>query len=80
MLIGLSPLYNTLLVYIIMIVAILVIKPAFMYDYTENRFKSFGLANNETFFSFSFSALAGGVIVYLFFLALWTFSLKQSSS
>lgn len=77
MLINSTPLYNTLLIYAILIIVILIIKPSFMYDSEEGKFKSFGLNNNETIFSFGFVVIGGAIIIYLIFLMLWTSGLEK---
>lgn len=71
-----TPIYNAIFFYIILILLILFIKPSFMFDYQENKYKSFGVEHNQTIFSFTTIVLGGGILIYLFFLGLWILNLK----
>ena len=65
-----NPLYNSIKLYIILIIIIIFIKPNIIYDKKINKFKSFGTRKNETLFSFHVIAIILAIIIYLFFLIL----------
>ena len=46
-----NPLYNSLKIYIILIIALIYIKPTFIYDKKNKKFKQFGIDKNCTIFS-----------------------------
>lgn len=77
MLINSTPLYNSILVYIIFIIILFITKPSIMYDETNTKFRSFGLDKDETLLSFPFVVLGGGVLIYFIFLGLWISSLSE---
>lgn len=62
------PKYNSIIVYIILLIAILTNKPDFMYDHTTQRFKKFGINDNETIFSLPCIMMFCSIVIYTFFL------------
>ena len=62
-----NPLYNSLKVYIIIIVLLIYLKPQFLYDNKKNQFKSFGLDKNSTIFSLPILSIFLAIIIYLIF-------------
>ena len=62
-----NPLYNSLKVYIIIIVLLIYFKPNFLYDHKKNQFKSFGLDKNSTIFSLPLLSIFLAFIIYLVF-------------
>ena len=62
-----NPLYNSLKVYIIIIVLLIYFKPNFLYDHKKNQFKSFGLDKNSTIFSLPILSIFLAFIIYLVF-------------
>lgn len=62
-----NPLYSAIIVYIILIVFIVIIKPKFMYDDKAKKFKPFGSGTNETLLSFPVVAIISAVIIYISF-------------
>lgn len=65
---GSSPIYNTILFYILLVTLILVLKPSFMYCDKTKRFKPFGCGDGQTLFCFPIVCLSSIVIFYLIFL------------
>ncbi len=63
-----SPLCNTIIFYILLIIMILIFKPDIMYCNKTNKFKSFGCGKNQTIFCFPIVCLSSVVILYLLFL------------
>lgn len=74
-----TPIYNAFFFYILMILLIIFTKPSFMFDYQENKYKSFGVEHNQTLFTFTTVVLGGGIIIYLVFLGLWILNLKYET-
>lgn len=63
-----NPVYNTIILYILLICTILLVKPTFMYCHKSKKFKSFGFESNQTLFSFPVISIANVILLYLFFL------------
>lgn len=63
-----TPVYNTIIFYILIVCIILITKPNFMYCYKSKKFKSFGLNDNQTMLSFPIVAIGSGIILYMIFL------------
>jgi len=62
-----SPLFNTVVLYIIFVIILLVTKPSIMYDRNLNKFKRFGYEENETLVPFSLCVVSSGIVFYLLF-------------
>ena len=62
-----SPLHNTVLFYIIIVITLLFIKPRSMYCYETNKFKQFGCNENQTLIPFSIVSISSGIILYMVF-------------
>lgn len=65
-----SPVCNTIIFYILLIIIILIFKPNIMYCNKTNKFKSFGVGKNQTIFCFPIVCLSSVIILYLFFLVM----------
>ena len=65
-------LYTSVMMYILIMCLILIIKPNFIYDYTNNKFKSFGTEQNETMLPIPILSIMTCIIVY-FIVILYTF-------
>jgi hypothetical protein len=63
-----NPVYNSVILYILIITMILVIKPSFMYDYDNHTFKLFGLGDNKTIYAYPVVTIGSAVLLYIFFL------------
>jgi len=63
-----TPLCNTIIMYIIIIVLVLLLKPEFMYCKETNRFKQFGLEKGKTIISFPIMCMGIGIILYMIFM------------
>ena len=67
-LISSSPVYNTILFYILLIALLLIIKPNIMYCYKSKKFKSFGCGKEQTLFCFPLICITSVIILYFIFL------------
>lgn len=65
---GSSPVYNTILFYILLVTIILALKPENMYCYKTKRFKSFGCGKNQTLLCFPIVCITAVIIFYFIFL------------
>jgi hypothetical protein len=63
-----TPVYNTIIFYIMIVCIILIIKPRFMYCQETKRFKPFGCGEDGTIMSFPLVSIGSGIVLYLFFL------------
>ena len=59
-------LYNSIKIYIILIIIIILIRPHFLYDRKNNKFKSFGTKRNETIFSLPIISILLAISIYIF--------------
>ena len=62
-----NPLYNSLKVYIIIIVLLIYLKPPFLYDKKQKQFKSFGLDKNSTILSLPILSIILAILIYIIF-------------
>lgn len=65
-----SPVYNTILFYILLVAIILILKPAFMYCNKTKRFKSFGCSKDQTILCFPIVCLSSVIVLYFIFLTI----------
>lgn len=65
---GSSPIYNTILFYILLVTLILILKPSSMYCDKTKRFKSFGCGRDQTILCFPIICLTSVIIFYFIFL------------
>jgi len=65
-----TPVYNTIIFYILVIAILLLIKPKFMYCHKSKQFKAFGCGENKTLLSFPLISISFGIILYILFLAI----------
>lgn len=63
-----NPVYNAVIMYILIITVILIMKPSFMYDYQNNTFKLFGIGDNKTIYAYPTVTLCSALLLYIFFL------------
>ena len=71
-----TPLFNTVIFYIMVVTILLIVKPDFMWDQETGRFKSFGFGQGQTLASFATTAIGMGVMLYALFLGIYIFDLK----
>ncbi|AYV78907.1 MAG: hypothetical protein Edafosvirus47_3 [Edafosvirus sp.] len=62
-----KPAYNTIIVYVIIIIIFLITKPGFMYDSVNKKFKQFGCDKGQTLLPFPLLCITCGIIVYILF-------------
>lgn len=65
-----SPVYNTIIFYVILIIIILVLKPSFMYCNKTKKFKAFGFEEGQTILCFPILCIIIVIVLYFFFLML----------
>lgn len=63
-----TPVYNTIIIYILIMCIIILVKPKIMYCRKTNRFKSFGLGPRCTLISFPIVSISTAIGVYSIFL------------
>lgn len=62
-----SLLYNSMIAYIIFVIIVVNVKPVWMYDYKNNKFKEFGTNNNQTFMSLHMTCIIASIMIFLLF-------------
>ena len=60
-------LYNTIIVYIIVIIILLITKPNFLYSHEKKKFKTFGCNEDETILSLPIISIIIAIILYMIF-------------
>ena len=60
-----NSLQNTIIIYIIIILALVIIKPNFVYCHKTKKFKPFGCNEGQTFLSLQIISVASAVLVYM---------------
>ena len=63
-----SPVHNTIIFYIIIMVAIILVRPSVMYSSKINKFKSFGCGDDQTLMSLPVVGLTSAIVLYFIFL------------
>jgi|688.fasta_scaffold165858_3 hypothetical protein len=62
-----NPVFNTIFVYIIVMLLIISSKPKILYDTKRKKFKQFGTGKNETVFTLPIIAILVAVLLYIIF-------------
>ena len=65
-----NPLFNSLKVYIIIIILLVYLKPKFIYDNDTKKFRQFGINKGNTIFSLPVLSIFLAVILYIIFLSI----------
>lgn len=73
-----NPLYNSLKLYIIIIIGLIYFKPEFIYDKKTKKFKQFGINKGSTIFSLPVLSILLAVVLYIIFL--WVDKLNNLSN
>jgi hypothetical protein len=60
-------LYNSIKIYLLIIILLIFIRPNFIFDKKNNKFKSFGIKKNHTIFSLPILSILIAFGTYLFF-------------
>lgn len=60
-------LYNSIIVFIFIVIILYLLKPEFIYSKRNKKFKQFGLKENETIFPFPFMTIGMGIVFYFIF-------------
>ena len=58
---------NSIKVYILIIISVIIFKPDFIYDNKHHRFRSFGTTKNKTLLSLPIFSILIAVLIYIFF-------------
>lgn len=66
-----NPAVNAIIFYIILILVIFIIKPNFIYDHKNDKFKEFGCGDNQTYFPLMLFGIISCVFIYYIFV-LWS--------
>jgi len=62
-----NSLFNSIIVYIIVIIIIIYNKPNFIYDKKRNKFKEFGLEHNKSIITLPILSIILAVVTYIIF-------------
>ena len=62
-----TPVYNSIIFYIITIILIIIYKPDYIYNNDSNERKEFGFNENQTLFPFSFAIIFFAIFYSLIF-------------
>lgn len=62
-----SSIINTIIVFVLIMIIILIIKPSFLYDHDKNEFKKFGTEDNETILNIYSISVLLAFFLYIFF-------------
>ena len=65
-----SPVYNTIIFYILIIIIFLILKPNFMYCQKSKRFKSFGLGEDQAIFCLPIMCIVCVIFLYIIFVTI----------
>lgn len=68
-----NPVYNSIIVYIILLCLIFLIKPNILYNNKENEFKKINLFGNVEILSLHIFSVCSAVIIYFVFLFVYVF-------
>jgi hypothetical protein len=67
-----TPLVNSIIIYIFIMVIIILIKPNFLYCHKTNEFKKFGLDEHSTILPLPCVCIGSGILIYCFFTIIQT--------
>lgn len=62
-----NSLFNSILIYLIILILVIYNKPNFIYDKKRNKFKEFGLSNDKSIISLPILSIMIAVITYIIF-------------
>lgn len=71
-----TPLYNTIVFYILILALLLLIKPEFMYSNKLKLFKQFGSGEDQTLFAFPLICIGSSITLYTVFILINLFCEK----
>lgn len=58
-------LYITIFIYLAIMISVMVIRPEFLYDAKEKKFKDFGMGKNNSIFALPEFGMMASILVYL---------------
>lgn len=72
-----NPVFNTIFVYIIILVLLILQKPSFIYDRKHRKFKGFGTSRGKSMFALPVLAIVLAVVIYVVFASIEKFCVLQ---
>lgn len=63
-----DPLFNTIVLFVLIMTVIYIAKPRFLYDYDNNNFKQFGVDEGKTLLPIYVIAIILAIVLYLMFM------------
>jgi uncharacterized membrane protein len=66
-----NPLFDSLKYYILVMLILITIKPEFMYDSKNRKYKKFGLKKNKTIFTLPFLSIIIAILIYIIVLLIY---------
>jgi heme/copper-type cytochrome/quinol oxidase subunit 2 len=61
------PVYNSIIMFVIIVVILFIFRPSFIYSKKINKFKQFGTKEEETIFTFHITSIGMGILLYFMF-------------
>ena len=62
-----NPAVNAIIIYIIFILVIVIMKPNFLYDNQNEKFREFGSLPGQTYLTLPITAIIGSIVIYYIF-------------
>ena len=72
-----SPAVNAIIIYIILMTILIIIKPDFLYDHQNNKFREFGDGPGQTYFTILVTGIFASIIIYYIFSSIATTKYKK---
>ena len=69
-----ATLFNTIVFYVLSIVAIMIIKPNLVYCHKQKRFRDFGYGEDKTIFALPVVGISLAILIYFIFFSIETMS------
>jgi hypothetical protein len=66
-----NPLFDSLKYYILVMLILITLKPEFIYDSKNRKYKKFGLKKNKTIFTLPFLSIIIAILIYIFVLLIY---------
>ena len=61
------PVYNSIIMFVIIVIILFVFRPSFIYSNKINKFKQFGTKEDETIITFHILSIGLGILFYFMF-------------
>ena len=69
-----NPVYNTVIVFSIIMILVYILKPDIIYDSNKNEFRQFGTTNGKTLMPIYVIGILMAILLYIFFYYLSTYN------